>query len=87
MDTVERDAVLVCATEPLRSSLAELMRTRGYVPVCAITPLETVDRLLEAGPRIRYALIASDLPNGWALQLDAYLADEYPTIQRATLSA
>jgi hypothetical protein len=84
--SADRDAVLVCADEPLRSALAELVRTRGYGLVVSTTPLETVEVLLEAGARIGYALIASDLPNGWGAQLDAYLADEYPAIRRAILT-
>ena len=37
--------------------------------------------------RIGYALIASDLSQGWGLGLCEYLADEYPAIRRAMLSA
>ncbi len=83
----DRDAVLVCAEEPLRSALAELVRTRGYDLVVSTTPLQTVETLLASGDRIGYALIASDLPQGWGHGLCEYLADEYPTIRRAVLSA
>ena len=82
-----REAVLICAAEPLRSALVELARTRGYEPCESATPLEAIEALLEDGDRIGHALISSDLPDQWGRGLDELLAEEYPHVKRYLLTA
>lgn len=81
-----REAVLICAAEPLRSALVELARTRGYEPREAVTPLQAVEALLEAGDRIGHALISSDLPDRWGEGLDELIDEEYPHVKRYLLT-
>jgi len=82
-----RDGVLVCANEPLRSELAELVRARGFEAIVSVAPLQAIEALLHDGERICHALIASDLPQGWGHGLREFLADEYPHVRSALVSA
>lgn len=88
MDRVdERDTVLVCADEPLRSALSELARTHGYQAHVSATPLQAIEALQDSKLRVRHALISSTLPHDWGRGLHEFLADEYPDVRRVMLSA
>lgn len=84
--TGARDLVLVCAVEPLRSALVEMLRARGYEPRVSVTPLQAVEELLARGDRIGHAIISNELPHGWASSLHEYIGDEYPGVQRVLLA-
>jgi hypothetical protein len=79
----DRELVLVCAEETLRSALAELVCARGYEPRVPATPLQAIEALIDSGDRIGWALLASDSGPG----LHDFLADEYPEVRRVLQSA
>jgi hypothetical protein len=77
--TDETDVVLVLANEPLRDTLGDLVRARGYEVRASATPLETVQLLELLKDRLRCAIISSQLP--WGSGVWELLVDEYPEIE------
>lgn len=80
-----RDRVLIFASEPLRSTLADFVRHSGYEPRIMTTPLEAITELVGAGDRVVHAVISEELPD--AKGMHELIADEFPEVSRVYVAA
>ncbi|MCX5743624.1 MAG: hypothetical protein NT062_14120 [Proteobacteria bacterium] len=84
---VERDRVLVWATEPLRAVLVKLVEAFGYEVHAPATPLHAIETLIDAGHRFSHAVIAMGASDDLGSGMRDFLADEYPAIYCVTVDA
>lgn len=82
-----RDAVLLMLDDPdEQRAIGKELIDRGYRLISRSTPLDALQRLDEDRGEVCAAVVSANLPNGAALDVLGFLAEERPRVRRAVMA-